>query len=125
LIVFHGKGFFMNFYQVIKEICRQEGINMRELGERTGIAHKTLLNYAGSKRTPSHKTLVRIASTKGLEKYRTALLGDSVAVSDEIQTLIQSLIEQGQEQQVLALLKEIRSESGHASESGEDDVPLL
>jgi transcriptional regulator with XRE-family HTH domain len=110
----------MKFSEVLKDICTQEGITLKAFSELTGISYQQIRNYSSSRKVPNYANLLKIANAPGLSKYRTALLGDPAAVNDEIQTLIQILIEQGQEQQVLALLKEIRSESGHANESGED-----
>lgn len=57
----------------IREIRKQRGLTMKQLGEIVGVAESTISQYENNKREPDNETLLRIA--EALETSVDTLLG--------------------------------------------------
>jgi transcriptional regulator with XRE-family HTH domain len=50
----------------IKELRKQRGLTMRELGKSIGVAESTVSLYENGKREPDHLTLIKLADFFGV-----------------------------------------------------------
>ena len=100
----------MSFSDDLHEICRLEGLSLREVSTLSGISYGTMRNYSSGARSPSRGNLTKLASVPRLAKYRHLLLGtdpDDIPESeldDEISRLWQALKDQGREAEALSIL---------------------
>lgn len=66
----------------IREIRRQRGITMKQLGKMVGVAESTISQYETGKRQPDNETLLRIG--EALNTSVDSLLGAAKASSIEV-----------------------------------------
>lgn len=97
----------MNYTDVIKQICAQEGLSLKRLSELSGISYQSMRNYSSGRKKPHYDNLRLLANTPELAAYRHLLLADN-DLDDELISLLNELRAAGLEDAARAALLEIK-----------------
>lgn len=98
----------MKFGDKIKEICKQEGINLKKFSELSLIPYETIKNYSQGRSTPSIDQVLKIVDVPQFSKYRGLIfdMPDSVEGQEsEFINLFRRLQEADKEDEAMDYLR--------------------
>lgn len=104
----------MVFKEKLKQVCKQEGVNLREFSELAGIPYGTIRGYSQGRNAPLLAQIEKMTEHPRLAKYRNYLLStdEKSSLDAELMALFRQLEEAGKGDQALEYLRYLAEREG-------------